>query len=90
MPRTFPADALNFEVEMVNVVDAAPPDGVTVAGEKLQPAWAGNPEQLKETAELNAFSGVMEIDVVPLWPPVMVRAVGVAETAKSGAGRLMV
>jgi len=38
-----------------DVVTAAVPDAVTLAGEKLQDAPEGNPEQLKVVAELNPF-----------------------------------
>jgi hypothetical protein len=38
-----------------DVVTAIVPDGVTLAGEKLQDAPEGNPEQLKVVIELNPF-----------------------------------
>jgi hypothetical protein len=77
-------------VVTVSVVEAAEPDGVTVAGEKLHDAPEGNPEQLNETAELNPFRGATEILVVPFCPAVTLSDAGEATTEKSGAGRLMV
>jgi hypothetical protein len=77
-------------VDTVNVVEAAAPGGVTVAGEKLHEAPVGRPEQAKVTAELKPYSGVTEIVAVPLCPAVTVNDAGEAATEKSGAGRLMV
>jgi hypothetical protein len=77
-------------VVTVTVVEAAAPEGVTVAGEKLHEDPVGKPEQAKETAELNPFSGVIETVAVALCPPVTVCDAGVAAAEKSGAGRLMV
>jgi hypothetical protein len=77
-------------VVKVSVVEVGASDGVTVGGEKLHEAPEGNPEQLNETAELNPFSGVTEIVVVPLWPPAIVNDVGEAATEKSAAGRVIV
>ena len=54
--------ALNLEVVKVSVVAASPPDGVTVCGAKLHEAPAGNPEQVKETAELKPCNGVTETE----------------------------
>jgi hypothetical protein len=76
--------AIDAEVVTVSVVDAAPPEGVTVCGKKLHVAPEGRPEQLKETAESNPFSGVTEIEVVPLCPAVMVNDAGEAATEKLG------
>jgi hypothetical protein len=50
-------------VLMVRVVEAAPPEGVTVTGEKLHVEPEGNPVQAKETAELKLLAGVTEIEV---------------------------
>jgi hypothetical protein len=50
----------------VSVVVAAVPAGVTVAGEKLQDAPEGRPEQLNVTAELKPLAGVIDIAVVAL------------------------
>jgi hypothetical protein len=83
------SDALNFAVDTVTVVEAAVPDGVTVAGEKLHDAPEGNPEQLKETAEVKPPCGVTLTVAVPLWPPVTVIDAGVEASEKSG-GRLIV
>jgi hypothetical protein len=77
-------------VVTVSVVDVVP-GGVTVDGEKLQDAPAGNPdEQLSETAELNPLSSAIVTVVVPLCPAVTVTDVGEAATEKSGGGRLIV
>jgi hypothetical protein len=48
--------------------------GVTLAGEKLHDAPEGNPEQLKETAELKFPTGVTSIEISALPPASMVRA----------------
>ena len=56
----------------VSVVEAAAPDGVTVAGEKLHDVPESNPEQTNETAELNPFSGVIEIVESSLCPVITV------------------
>ena len=68
----------------MRVVEAAAPDGVTVAGEKVQDAPAGNPEQVNETAELNPLAGVANNVVLPLLPAVIVREAGEVATEKSG------
>jgi hypothetical protein len=60
------------DVLIVTVVEIGPPFGVTDAGEKLQDAPTGNPEQLKETTELKPFRGVNETVKELLWPAVMV------------------
>jgi hypothetical protein len=46
------------------VVVTAAPFGVTLAGEKLQAAFAGSPEQAKETVWENPFEGVTVTIVV--------------------------
>jgi hypothetical protein len=71
------------------VVVAAPPDSVTVAGEKLHDAPEGNPEQLNETAESNPFSGVTDNVVFVLSPVTTVREPEATATEKSGAGGTM-
>jgi hypothetical protein len=71
------------EVVTVRVVEATPPDGVTVDGEKLHVAPEGIPEQLNETEELKPFVGVTETPVVPLCPAVTVSDAGEAATEKS-------
>jgi hypothetical protein len=73
----------------VSIVEAAAPDGVTVAGEKLHEAPVGSPEQLNETAELNPCVGVTVTVVVPLCPAVTANVAGEAVSEKSGAGRLI-
>ena len=82
--------AVVAEAVTVSVVAAVPPDGMTVAGEKLQDASAGRPEQLKETGEVNPFSDVIETVTEPLSPAVRLREGKELATEKSGAGRLMV
>lgn len=78
--------AIDPEVETVRVVEAVEPEGVTVAGEKLQDAPEGSPEQLNETAELNPFAGVIDTVAVAFCPPVTLWNAGVAATEKSAAG----
>ena len=81
-----------MEVVIVSVVEAAAPDGVTVAGEKLHNAPEGSPEQANETVELNPLRGATEIAVVPLCPEFRLNDTGEADTEKSGkaGGELMV
>ena len=67
------------------VVEAAAPDGVTVAGEKLHEDPVGKPEQVNETGALNPFTGAMEIEAAALCPPVTVCDAGEVATLKSGA-----
>jgi hypothetical protein len=76
--------AVVVAVFTVSVVEATPPDGVTVCGAKLHEAPAGNPEQVKETAELKPYRGVTETMAVPLCPPVTVSDAGEPATEKSG------
>ena len=64
------------------VVEAAVPDGVTVAGEKLHEAPEGNPEQANETAELKPPTGATETVVVALLPADTVCDAGDAATPK--------
>ena len=80
-----PALAL-AETEIVSLVAAAAPEGATVSGEKPHDAPACNPEQVKETAALKPFCGVMVTVAAPLWPDATVKAVGAMATEKSGAG----
>lgn len=55
-------------VVIVIVVEAADPLGVTEAGEKLQVASDGRPEQAKVTAALNPLVGVTLSVTVALAP----------------------
>jgi hypothetical protein len=71
------------------VVAVAPPEGVTVAGEKVHVSPAGNCEQVNETAEAKPPCGITETVMVPLCPEDSVSDVGAAVTEKSG-GKLMV
>ena len=71
-------------VVTVSVVEAAPPEGIKVDGEKLHDTPAGNPEQLNETAEANPFCGVTKTVVVPLCPAVMETDAGKRSTEKLG------
>jgi hypothetical protein len=71
----------------VSIVEAAAPDGVTAAGEKLHVVPTGNPEQLNDTEEVNPFTGVTEIVLVPLCPGTTVSDAGEAVIEKSGVGR---
>ncbi len=84
------SDAADAVVATVSVVEAADPEGVAVAGEKLQEAPAGTPEQLNEIAVLKPFVGATATVIMPLWPADKLNAGGVATTEKSGRGRLMV
>lgn len=76
----------------VSVVDAAAPEGVTVGGERLQDhdAVVGNPEHASETVELKPSMGVIETEVVPLWPPVTDIDTGEAAMEKSGCAKVYV
>jgi hypothetical protein len=72
------------EVATVSVVEAAAPDGVTVAGEKLHDAPAGKPEQANVTLELNPPSSCTVMVVVPLCPAWTETDAGLIATVKSG------
>ena len=76
--------AVAVDVPRVRVVDAGESCGVTVAGEKLQEAPAGNPEQLNETTELKPFTGETVIAIWPLPPAGTVNEPGEAAREKSG------
>jgi hypothetical protein len=83
-----PAGRADFEegAVMVTVVETGPPEGVTVAGEKLHEAPTGNPEQLNDTAALNPFIGVSEIDTEALCPAANVTDVVDGAIVNSGGG----
>lgn len=66
------------------VVDAALPLGVTVAGLKLQVAWAGRPEQAKVMADAKPKAGVTVTVVVPLPPLAIETVVGLKDKLKLG------
>jgi len=70
----------------VSVVEAAAPDGATAAGEKLHVVPTGNPEQLNDTDDVNPFTGVTEMVLVPLCPGATVSDAGKAVIEKSGVG----
>jgi len=72
---------------IVNVMDAADPEGVTAAGEKMHVVPESNPEQLNDIEEENPFTGVTEIVLVPLCPGTTVSDAGEAVIEKSGVGR---
>jgi len=81
--------AVAAEVVTVTDVDVVP-GGVTLAGEKLQVAPAGRPEeQAKETAEAKPPCGASEIVAVPLAPAVTDIVAGEAAIEKSGGGPIM-
>lgn len=84
--RTLLAEA---DAERVSVVVAAAPDGVTVAGEKVQEVPDGCPEHVKETWDEKPFCGVTVTVAVPLEPEAMVNADGEIAMVKDG-GKLMV
>jgi hypothetical protein len=76
--------------EKVTVDVAAAPDGVIVAGLKLQLTPVGKPEQVKLTAELNPLLGVTVRVAVAAVEPVSDPLAGLIEIAKSGVGALIV
>ena len=76
--------------EMVTVVVAADPEGVTVAGLKAQVTPVGRPVHAKSTVELKPLLGVMVTVAVAGDAPVSAPLAGVIDTAKSGVGALMV
>ena len=83
--------ALVEAAETVNVdVAGVAPAGVTVAGEKLQVAPVGRPEQVNVVAEAKPFWAVTERVAVPVCPGVMVSDAGETVTVKLGVGMLMV
>jgi hypothetical protein len=59
-----------IDVVRVSVVEVAPPDGVTVAGEKLHVVPAGSPLQTNETGESKPLVGVTAIVALPLCPAI--------------------
>lgn len=76
-------------VVRVTVAEAAP-GGVTLAGEKLQEAPAGNPdEQLKVTAEANPPCVANETVAVPVPPAATTIDAGATATVKSGGILMM-
>jgi len=80
-------------VAIVRAVEATPPAGVTVAGEKLYDAPEGNPVQLKVSGDENEFCGVIMTVTAPLCPAVRESAPGETATEKLGVatgGVLMV
>ena len=70
---------------VIVVVTAVVPLGVTVAGEKLQVASAGRPEQAKVTAALKPLTGVTDRPTVPLLPGMTERLDGWAASVNVGA-----
>jgi len=75
---------------MVNVVVAALPDGVTIAGLNAHVAPNGNPEHAKLTAALNPFCGVTVSVVVPVPPPLTLNEAGAAPSVNVAGGKLIV
>ncbi len=90
LPYLHNSYAVVGEVVMVRVVVAVPPDGMTAAGEKLQDAPTGRPEQLNVTVDANPFNDVIETIVEALCPATSVMEGIELTTEKSGAGRLMI
>jgi hypothetical protein len=68
------------------VVEAAAPEGVTVAGLKAHPTPEGRPEQAKVTVELKPFEGVTEMVAVADDDLVSLPLPGLIERAKSADG----
>jgi hypothetical protein len=69
---------------MVNVVVAAPPMGVTLAGAKAHVAPAGSPEHAKLTLPVKPACGVTVKAVLALWPATTL-SVLVAAPSENGA-----
>ena len=82
-------DDADAAAEIVSVVLAAAPAGVTVSGEKLQVAPEGSPLHSNVTVELNPFCGATETETVPLPPSPMLSDGGVADKLKV-SGRFIV
>jgi hypothetical protein len=78
------------EVLIVKVVVTGPLPGVTVGGLKTHEAATGNPEQLKDTTELNPLWGASEIETDALCPPAIVSDEVEEVMEKSGDGRFNV
>lgn len=89
-PRGQCKAALLAVVLTVSVLLAAAPFGVTLLGLKLHEASDGNPLHANVTCELNPFCGVTVNVALPLCPATMVRLIGLTDTWKSGAGKLIV
>ena len=70
-------------VEIVSVVDAAEPVGVTVAGLNEQDADCGNPEHAKLVAAEKPPDGVTVIAVVAELPAATVALAGLEASVKS-------
>ena len=77
-------------VVIVNVDVAPEAVGVTEAGEKLQLASAGRPEQENVTGRAYPPVLVAVKVAVPCWPCAMLRAMGFTPSEKSGVGTLRV
>jgi hypothetical protein len=77
-------------IDTVSVVEAGAPAAATVGWEKMHDAPAGNPVQVNETAELNPFTGTIDIAAVPGCAELIVSDDGEDETEKSPETRLMV
>lgn len=76
--------------EIVRVVEAGLPNGVTFGGAKVQVVPAGSPEHANVTLELNPFCGATEIVVVPFVPDATVSEVGDAEIEKSALDVMLI
>jgi hypothetical protein len=74
---------------MVITVEAAAPEGVTVAGLKEQVMPKAGSEQVKLTAELNPYCGVTVSFTVPDEPEVILREAGEVPSVKFGGGALV-
>ena len=73
-------------VVTVSIVDALPPVGTTVAGEKMHDAPAGSPEHANVVGALNPLSVAMVTLAAFVWPALTVIVVGLIATLKSVAG----
>jgi hypothetical protein len=72
-------------VVTVSAVVALPPEGTTVAGEKLHDAPAGSPEHANVAGELNPLRAAIVTLVVPVWPALTVIVAELIATLKSAA-----
>lgn len=88
VPDRIAADCMGAVI--ANVVVAAPPEGVTVAGLNTHTAPDGKPEQAKLTAALNPFCGVTVSIVVPAPPELIVNDAGDASRVKLAGGSVIV
>jgi hypothetical protein len=88
-PSPSGTDATFTSVAIVIVVVAAAPFGVTLAGEKVQLAYAGRPLHAKEVDPENVPTGVTVTVTLAEDPAAIVALVEESESEKSGAGKIV-